>query len=278
MIDPSSVARSPRFPATGFRSYDEFQSYLQANRSRLDSQYEYELSLATKDEKIISSGTCAPCLRPVSFVSATAHGEKTSDARRIPNWREQMRCQCDDRLISRQRALIHFLQGSGLLPWMHLLLFGTPGDADRRLAAMAAQTTVVTRLRWRVSEKRCPPLPYLGLPCAIAHLAVSQDYIQFIPLLSAALAEICGALVSGGRFIFTVPFHYNEPNTVLIPETALAFAPETPVEFRGQPHKFGWDILEYLKKAGFKDAAAYLYWSEELGYLGSMNFIFRAIK
>ena len=33
-----------------------------------------------------------------------------------------------------------------------------------------------------------------------------------------------------------------------------------------------------LREAGFRDAAAYLYWSEELGYLGPMNFIFRAVK
>jgi hypothetical protein len=278
MIDPRSFARSPRFPATGFRSYDEFQSFQRDNRGQLDSRYEYELSLATRDPKIVSLGTCALCLRPAQFLSATVSAEKTSDGRRLPNWREEMRCDCKDRLISRRRALCHFLQSSGLLPWMHLLIFGTPGDADHRLAAMAAHAILVSRLRSPDSKSVHAPLPYLRLSRAIAHLAVSEDYIQFIPPVSIALAEICGALVSGGRFIFTVPFHYDQPKTVLMPEDAMAFATEAPLEFRGQTHKFGWDILDTLKQAGFKDAVAYLYWSEELGYLGSMNFIFRAIK
>jgi SAM-dependent methyltransferase len=161
---------------------------------------------------------------------------------------------------------------------MHLFLFGTPGDADRRLAAMAAQITVVSRLTEPVAERTPAPLPFLGLPRTLAHFTVSQDYIQCVPPLNVALAEICDVLVSGGRFIFTVPFYYNEPNTELMPKEALAFAAGTPLEFRGQTHKFGWDLLDRLKQAGFRDAVAYLYWSEELGYLGSMNFIFRAIK
>jgi len=33
-----------------------------------------------------------------------------------------------------------------------------------------------------------------------------------------------------------------------------------------------------LRDAGCRDAAAYLYWSSELGLLGPMNFIIRVVK
>jgi hypothetical protein len=276
MLSPSSFARAPRFPAVGFKSYEEFQSYLAENQNRLDAHYEYELSLATKEASIVRPGTCAPCLRPAKFTSATQNGEKMPDARRLPNWREEMRCDCGDRLIGRQRALIHFLQASGMLPWMHILLFGTPGDADRRLESMVANTFIVPR--------PCPPakmaaaLSRLGLARACVHLAVSQDYLQFVPPIGAVLSEICEALIEGGRFIFTAPFHFSERSTTLISEEAMSFSHAPVMEFRGAEHKFGWDLLDLLKEAGFSDAAAYLYWSEELGYLGSMNFIFRAVK
>jgi hypothetical protein len=51
-----------------------------------------------------------------------------------------------------------------------------------------------------------------------------------------------------------------------------------PTEFRGAEHKLGWDLLPMLRRIGFRQAAAYLYWSEELGYLGNTNFIFKAVK
>lgn len=276
MLNPGSFARSPRFPAVGFTSFSEFKTYLAASQGGLDARYEYELSLATQEAKIVRPGTCAPCLRPTSFASETQSGEMLPDARRLPNWREEMRCDCADRLVSRQRALIHFLQASGLLPWMHLLLFGTPGEADRRLASMVAKTT--TAGRPHPPAQAADKLPRLGVAGSVAHFAVSQDYLQFVPPIGAVLSEICAALIAGGRFIFTAPFHFNEAETCLMPQEALSFAREPPMEFRGVSHKFGWDLLDLLKDSGFRDAAAYLYWSEELGYLGSMNFIFRAVK
>jgi len=276
LLSPASFARAPRFPATGFRSYEEFQSYLAQNQSALDAHYEYECALATREARIVRPGTCAPCLRPAQFTSAAQNGEKLPDGRHFPNWREEMRCDCEDRLIGRQRAVIHFLQVSGLLPWMHLLSFGTPGDSNQRLQSMTAKTLIVPRPH--ATSNQPSALPHLGITRAAVHFAVSQDYLQFVPPIAAILSEIREALIDGGRFIFTAPFHFSERSTALIPDEATSFAKAPVMEFRGTAHKFGWDLLDLLKAAGFRDAAAYLYWSEELGYLGSMNFIFRAIK
>ncbi len=274
----ASFARSPHFPAVVFRSHAEFQSYLRDHQSGLDAHYAYELSLATNDAFLTLKGTCAPCLRPSTFASSTQDGERTADGRRIPNWREQMRCDCEDRLIERQRALIHFLQATVLTPWTRMLLFGPPSQADRRLESLAEATTPVVHLRRQAALGSGPSMPILDAPTANFHAVVSQDYLQFVPPLQTALAEIFRVLVPGGRFVFTIPFHFTAATSEFITRDVLAFAQETPMEFRGSAHKLGWDLLSLLTQAGFQDAAAYLYWSEELGYLGSMNFLFKAVK
>ncbi len=274
----SSLVRSARFPAVGFKSHEAFQAYLRDHQSELDAHYAYELSLATQDALLTCKGTCAPCLRPSTFVSSTQDGEKMPDGRRVPNWREQMRCDCEYRLIGRQRALIHFLQATVLTPWTHLLLFGPASEADRRLASLADATTRVLRLRRMAASVNGPSSPLLDAPSAKFHAVVSQDYLQFVPPLQAAVEEIFRVLVPGGRFVFTIPFHFTEPTSEFIAKDVLSFAPETPTEFLGSGHKLGWDLLSLLMQAGFRDAAAYLYWSEELGYLGSMNFLFKAVK
>jgi len=274
----ASFARSPRFPAIAFKSQEEFRSFLREHQSALDVHYAYELSLATHDDFLTCKGTCAPCLRPSIFVSSTQGGERISDGRRMPNWREQMRCDCEDRLIGRQRALIHFLQATVLTPWTHMLLFGPPSDADRRLKTLVEATTPVLRLRRSTAMENGSPFPILDAPSANFHAVVSQDYLNFVPPLPAALAEIFRVLVPGGRFVFTIPFHFTASTSEFITKDVLSFAPETPMEFRGSEHKLGWDLLSLLTQTGFRDATAYLYWSEELGYLGSMNFLFKAVK
>jgi SAM-dependent methyltransferase len=195
----------------------------------------------------------------------------------MPYWPHQMRCDCADRLSGRQRAIVHLAQATGLAAWTSLLLFGTPNAADRRLAGLVGSTTARPRLI-------VAPTPWdeenfhLDVPDASVHIAISQDYLEFIPPLPAALTAIVQALAPGGRFIFSTQFLANEPATSFIPPDSYAFAPQTPVEYREESHRFGWDLLGMLRDAGFSDAAAYLTWSEELGYLGSLNFLFRATK
>ena len=41
---------------------------------------------------------------------------------------------------------------------------------------------------------------------------------------------------------------------------------------------FGWEMLDQLKKIGFKDAYAITYWSDSLGYYSGDQLLFCAIK
>jgi hypothetical protein len=235
----ASFARAPMFPAVRFVSEVEFRDYLADNQGLLDARDTYERSLATA-EPVLRPGTCAPCLRAAQFTCPAAEGT------RLPVWRDSLHCDCQDRLSNQRRALLHFVQAAGVLPWTRLLLIGPPSTLDLRFSSM-----VQTAIR----------LPVTGsMPEGEGfHLAVSNNHLARIAAPHAALAAIHGQLLEGGRFIFTTPFDHG------------AAPPEI-------PHPFGWGLLSMLRDAGFRDAAAYLYWSEELGYLGPMNFIFRAVK
>ena len=60
----------------------------------------------------------------------------------------------------------------------------------------------------------------------------------------------------------TAPEYHADP---LDPQGCLCF------------HHFGWDVLDFLKAAGFREASAYSIWSRELGYLASEGEILQFI-
>jgi hypothetical protein len=83
-------------------------------------------------------------------------------------------------------------------------------------------------------------------------------------------------LLPGGRLVFTVPFHDRSAKTVSRLDRLPRVSGRLPAESGGPTHQIGWDILDKLRAAGFADARAHTYWSEELGYLGTGNVIFSA--
>jgi SAM-dependent methyltransferase len=270
--------RSVRFPSVAFASREEFEAYRQANRPVIDGRYLHETSLASADPLVVRSGTCAPCLRPAVFTSSTLNGEAQGDGRVMPNWRDHQLCDCEDRLPQSARALLHFAEaGQSLHDWTRLLLFGRSGPADRRLAAMAQRATSVARLRRAGFDDELRARYRIDAADGYFHTVVSTDYLQHVPPLPAALAEVRRVLVPGGRFIFTVPFRIMSAET----ETVIHRLPlrngALPVEIDDDAHQFGWDILDHLHEAGFEDPLVHTYWSDELGYLGSFKTILTAI-
>jgi SAM-dependent methyltransferase len=261
-----------RFPSASFISQAEFAEYCREAQQQLDIRYIHESSLAISDDVVVQRGTCAPCLRRAVFTSHTGRWEQLADRRRIPQWSEALACDCDDRLTSRARALLHFAESVALLrPWTRLLLFGPPAPGDRRLTALAGSATSLASLvpgataeDWR-----------LDADDAAFHLVVSVETLQRVPPLRAAFAEFRRVLAPGGSLVFTVPFRYRAART-----SSRADLPRTagrlPAMSREPVHELGWDVLDMLRAAGFTHAAAHSYWSNELGYLGSFNMILHA--
>ncbi|MDR3417722.1 MAG: methyltransferase domain-containing protein [Nevskia sp.] len=262
-------------PATSFVSLAEFEEWLRTMQPRLDARYAFERDLASADPEFSRDGTCAPCLRRMRFTCRTEGGEATEDGRRIPNWREQMTCDCEDHLNNRSRALLHYLDAEAGLPaWSRVLLFGRPAATDRRIEARAGETCRIRclALGWTKEGTRAYRIQAAS---GAFHLVVSSDYLHQVPSLRTALAELNRVLAPGGQFVFTVPFHYRAPRSVATwnnPSEAV----RPPREISGEAYALGWDLLEWLREAGFADARAHLYWSDELGYCGFGNFIFSA--
>lgn len=255
-----------RFPCESFLSQGEFDLYCKEQQPALDARFAYEQSLAAAASPL-REGTCAPCLRPAQFQAG---------GRSAPNWRDEQECDCADRLSNRARAMLHWLESvAGLGAWSRLLLFGPPSPLDQRFAQGRPAPKRLPRLLL-VKDPLCPGRYRLDAPDAAFTHAVSWDYLHRIPPLPAALAEVRRTLAPGGQFVFTIPFHYRAARTL----SRLGHVPrrggQLPAEFRGEIHDIGWDILDILAEAGFADARALTYWSEELGYLGPFNMLFAA--
>ncbi len=261
-----------RFPAASFISQTEFAEYCRLMQARLDTRYLHETSLTTHDDRVTQVGTCGPCLRRTVFTTDTTGWERQPDGRRVPEWSDAQACDCEDRLTGRLRALVHFAQSdASLRRWTRLLLFGPPGQADRCLSALAGETTRIERLA------PGPTAADVRLPAGdeAFHLVVSSNYLHRVPPLRAALAEFRRVLAPGGSLIFLVPFRYRALRTLSrdgLPE----LGGRQPLEFREPVHDIGWDMLDWLREAGFRHAAAHSYWSNELGYLGAFNILLHA--
>jgi len=153
-----------------------------------------------------------------------------------------------------------------------VLLFGPPGPLDRRIAAASAGLVSIPRLGFA----RGGPGYRLDAGDAAVHLAVSSGYLHRVPPLPAALGELRRVLVPGGSFVFTVPFHLRAARSVARLEGLPRVAGRLPTEAGGEVRALGWDILDLLRDAGFRNPRACTYWSDELGYLGAGNMIFLA--
>jgi SAM-dependent methyltransferase len=183
----------------------------------------------------------------------------------VPNWREQLLCDCADRLTNRQRAVLHFVESTITVPsWSRVLALGRLSAAERRLCQRLGAPVLAAR----------PTMARLDLPDAACHLAITLDYLHQIRPLAAVLAEARRVLAPGGALVFTVPFRWDRVQTRShVDPRAVA---SSPAESPREVHEIGWDILEMLRTAGFARNRVHSYWSEELGYLGPFNTIFSA--
>ena len=119
---------------------------------------------------------------------------------------------------------------------------------------------------------------------------ISNDVYEHIPNINKALSEAYRVLKNSGTLLISIPFdgakvkttrratleegkikHLQDPiyheNPIAKKEGSLVF------------YEYGWDFLDFLKTAGFKDAHMLNYFDMFYGYLGTVDtFIFVAVK
>lgn len=251
-----------------------------------------EASLASGDGEFHVPGYCWVCAR---FSQLHVDYSYLIEGVDKPNWREHLRCpSC--RLNNRMRAAVHFLESALVVPASSPAIYMTE-HCTPIFNAMSRRYTNLEGSEFfgdeiplgRANELgyRNEDLERLTYPSESFDIVMSLDVLEHVPHIERALAECQRVLRPGGTLLFSVPF-YPERETNQVRATvdeAGVLTHHLPPEFHGDPlsndgclayHRFGWQLLDQARAAGFEHATAIEFWSRGHGYLGRFNTLFVA--
>ena len=244
---------------------------------------------------------CAACERVTKMQLSWFFGGGSNLAPSIhPAWTETAACE-ECGLNSRMRALVEFLKtrsdlsgvrkayvAEQVTPLFQKLKKIFPSlTGSEYMGAEHKSGDMV--MKWRnLSRIRHEDLTALSFADGEFDLAMTLDVFEHIPVYRKAFAELSRVLAPGGRLVFTIPFFFDlETTRVRATVGAEGIIHHLPPEIHGNPvaeggslcfQNFGWDILVDLRKAGFSDAMASMYWGPWQGHLGFPFFVFSALK
>jgi SAM-dependent methyltransferase len=271
------------------RSIAEFErSELWAGRH---SRYAIELALAAQfAARQALPGYCRLCGAETSFAFRPVALES------MPNWREELACSSCG-LINRVRSGFGLLsdliggdtaarvyvteQASRAYVWLKRRFPGAIGsefcvDSGKigRMIAYLAGLLGGERGSIRHEDVRALSMEPGSLD-AIACFEVLEHVFEY----RAALAEFARVLRPGGVLVVTVPFVATAPASILRAtiDAGGSVRHLLEPEYHGDPisgegvlcfHHFGWDLLDAVRAAGFKDVGLVDCWAPQLGFMG----------
>lgn len=283
------------FPHTLLRSPADFDRYRMDNADDLARRRFFERSLMTGGQPFTVEGFCAVCCRSASFDVDYRYSYEV-DGVCTPNWREGLTCPgCG--LNNRMRATIHLV--TAVLrpaPTAHIYLTERLTPVYEWIARNFSNTIgseflgdAVPKGSHRADGVRNEDLAELSFDSEVFDIVVSLDVIEHIPRFERAFSEISRVLKPGGTLLFSVPFRTDLENNLVRARVTEDGEIEhlLPPEYHGDPlsedgclafYHFGWELLEQVRRAGFSESYGLIFWSNELGYLGSEAPIFLAKK
>ncbi|MCK7508782.1 MAG: methyltransferase domain-containing protein [Desulfobacterales bacterium] len=278
-------------------SFDEYVAYTAAMLPVFEERKQIEEKLIGKGDSFIVSGNCVICRKKVAFHVDFFAAATDESGRQIPNWRERLICpHCG--LINRCRAVIHIVEqmlrpsantsifiAEQTTPVYHWLLQRYPKTIGSEF--LGSQIPLGSQ---RPDGIRNEDLTALTFGDGAFDCIMTYDVFEHVPDYQQAFRECCRVLKPGGVLMFTAPFDSNNQHTLIRarhnPDGTLVHL--LPPEYHGDPlnrmrgclcyQVFGWDSVEALKQAGFEDAAAYYYWSQDFGYLGGNQMVLSGDK
>ncbi len=193
-------------------------------------------------------------------------------------------------VISRQRAVLlvlrQLVEQGQLPPW-----------SEQRVYISEAVTPFAERLRQEIPRLRCSEylpepdhwlrgqvphrdLRRIGLPPATFHAVICNEVLEHVEELVPSLKGMAEVLSLGGYLIATVPFLYGQQEH-LVKAIWRGEGQEPEVigepDYHGNPvndegslvYRYpGWQLLDDLGEAGFRDAAVHAISSTAYGVLG----------
>jgi SAM-dependent methyltransferase len=253
-------------------------------------QHELNLQLPHRTSFTVK-GFSYPAKRMVDFIVDFQHGHGP-----LVNWREWLICPVT-KLNNRVRACIHLLDSE---------LGMTPDESAYITEQVTPLYTFLSRRHARLSASEflggdVPPgtvtphgirnedLTRLSYPTASFDVAMSFDCLEHMPDPMEGFQEMARVIRPGGKLMWSVPFRHDlEANLVRASiATDGTVVHHHPPEYHGDPLNkagclcfthFGWNMLDEVRRAGFRDAYALAYWSDMFGYLGTEQFVFVALR
>ncbi|HET8898644.1 MAG TPA: methyltransferase domain-containing protein [Rhodanobacteraceae bacterium] len=240
---------------------------------------------------------CTHCQARVDAV--VAWGPTSADE---PNWRESTTCpQCgligrvrfceellrallaekrEPVLYMTEQATIAYARVREIFP--HAIGSEFVGDDPKKRERLQSYLTRLTQdggMRLRHED-----VTQLQLTDESQDAILTMEVLEHVPNYSLALLEFHRVLRDQGVLVISVPFIENSPETLLRARlTNDGIEHLMPPEYHGDPtedagclafHAFGWDLLDQIRRAGFRDAYLVDNWDPEKGYLGFVGTIY----
>ncbi len=130
----------------------------------------------------------------------------------------------------------------------------------------------------------------LSFPAESFDFVLSFDVLEHVPDVTRAYRSIAKVLRPGGTLVLTIPFTQQKYATTVraVQHSDGQIEHLLPIEVHGNPtdpingalcfRHFGWDTLEQLQEAGFRNTRVHAYRNLDLGYLGGMQILVSAEK
>lgn len=276
---------APNLHTTRLDSVDAFLRHRSHSHDEASSQRALERSLIDGSSTFTVPGFCFACARPSQFVVDYRYCSETETGR-TPNWRESLICPCG--LNNRLRASLQIFESLCRPSARHRIYISEQTTPMYRWLARHYTSVVGSEyLGERVpfgsvdpSGIRNESVTRLTFPDAAFDHILSFDVLEHVPDVDKALRECRRCLEPGGYLVLSVPFVADSPSTIVRARVLENGSIDhlLPPEYHGDPlttdgclcfYHFGWDLLDRLRIAGFREASVIHYWSRELAYLGA---------
>lgn len=274
------------------RSYDEFIAHTARRNPSLEEHRVYiEQITPSKQQDFYVSGYSYTAGKQVKFLVDFQHSGNSGKV----NWRERVCCP-ETYFNNRMRATFHLFDIE-MEPYSDAQLYITEQITPiYKYFAKKFPNTVGSEFLGDLVPFGCvnnngvrnETLCALSFPDQSFDTLVSLDVLEHIPDYEQAFKECSRVLRPGGKMMWSVPFIPNSPTNIIrarVDDGEIVHI--QPPEYHGDPlsgdgvlcfQHFGWQMLDQMRAAGFRDAYALCYHSIEFGYLGGEQYMFVAVK